>query len=158
MRKKSLIIAAVISAAMLIIDRLTKYLVVNSFALGEVRPFIKGFINFRYILNTGAAFGILENKTAFFIAAPALLIIFGVFLLVKHYLNIVSEWAVLLIISGGIGNLIDRIFNNGRVIDFIETAFMDFPVFNIADCAVTVGAFLLIFSMIFEKPTKKAEE
>ena len=59
-------------------------------------------------------------------------------------------WAGSLILSGGIGNLIDRIFRDGKVIDFLHATFINFPIFNVADCAVVIGAGLLIFYFVLD--------
>ena len=70
-------------------------------------------------------------------------------------------WASSLIIAGGIGNMIDRLFNKGLVVDFLRFTFFDFPIFNVADCAVCLGAGLLILYFlidIFKDGMKKAEE
>ena len=70
-------------------------------------------------------------------------------LLLKHGMkNKLLFWAITLVLSGGLGNMIDRIFNNGKVVDFICLEFIDFPVFNIADCAIVIGAGLLILYFI----------
>ena len=76
--------------------------------------------------------------------------------------NKLMFWAISLVLSGGIGNLIDRIFRNGKVIDFLHFAFFkEFPVFNIADCAIVIGAILLVLYFILDmisdaKAKKKA--
>ncbi len=160
MKKKSFILAVITAAALLVIDQITKYLVVSHFSLGESIPLIPGIINLTYIHNRGAAFGIFQNQTLPFIIVTVFALALGVWVLYKRYFNnSVMDWAILLIISGGVGNLIDRVFRQGNVVDFIETAFMEFPIFNIADCAVTVGAVLmvvyLVFDMLFSKKADK---
>ena len=160
MKKKSFIFAVITAAALLVIDQITKYLVVSHFSLYESIPFIPGVINLTYIHNRGAAFGIFQNQTLPFIIVTVFALALGVWVLYKRYFNnSVMDWAILLIISGGVGNLIDRVFRQGNVVDFIETAFMEFPIFNIADCAVTVGAILmviyLVFDMLFSKKADK---
>ena len=67
-------------------------------------------------------------------------------------------WAGSLIISGGIGNMIDRIFRDGNVIDFLEVKFIDFPIFNIADCGVCIGAGLLILYFIIDMIKENKEK
>lgn len=160
MKKKSFIFAVITAAALLVIDQITKYLVVSHFSLGKSVTLIPGLINLTYIHNRGAAFGIFQNQTLPFILVTVFALALGIWVLYKRYFNSsVMDWAILLIISGGVGNLIDRVFRQGNVVDFIETAFMEFPIFNIADCAVTVGAILmvvyLIFDMLFSKKADK---
>lgn len=149
MSRKAKIISVVTAAAVLVIDQITKMLVAGNMTLGESVVLIPRVFNLTYIHNRGVAFGMFQNHTAVFIVLTALLIAAGVFVIAKGYCkHPLIFWAVMLIISGGTGNLIDRIFRGGNVIDFIETAFIDFPVFNIADCAVTVGAALLIVYLL----------
>lgn len=160
MKKKSFIVAVITAAALLVIDQITKYLVVSHFSMGESIPLIPGIINLTYIHNRGAAFGVFQNQTIPFILITVFALVLGVWVLYKRYFNnSIMDWAILLIISGGAGNLIDRVFRQGNVVDFIETAFMEFPIFNIADCAVTVGAILmviyLVFDMLFSKKADK---
>lgn len=151
MRKKSFVIAAAVAAAVLVIDQITKYLVVSHFNLYESIPLIPGVLNLTYIHNRGAAFGIFQNQTLPFVIITLAALALGVWVLYKRYFDHpLMDWAILLILSGGLGNLIDRVFRHGNVVDFLETAFMQFPVFNIADCAVVIGAGLMILYLILD--------
>jgi signal peptidase II len=79
-------------------------------------------------------------------------------MLLKHGLkNKLLFWAITLVLSGGIGNMIDRIFNGGVVIDFLHFEFIDFPVFNIADCAIVLGGGLLILYFIVDFVKERRE-
>ncbi len=151
MRKKSFVIAAAVAAAVLVTDQITKYLVVSHFNLYESIPLIPGVLNLTYIHNRGAAFGIFQNQTLPFVIITLAALALGVWVLYKRYFDHpLMDWAILLILSGGLGNLIDRVFRHGNVVDFLETAFMQFPVFNIADCAVVIGAGLMILYLILD--------
>lgn len=151
MKKKSFFIAVAVAAAVLVIDQITKYLVVSHFNLYESIPLIPGVLNLTYIHNRGAAFGIFQNQTLPFVIITLVALALGVWVLYKRYFNHpLMDWAILLILSGGLGNLIDRVFRHGNVVDFLETAFMQFPVFNIADCAVVIGAGLMILYLILD--------
>lgn len=151
MRKKSFVIAAAVAAVVLVIDQITKYLVVSHFNLYESIPLIPGVLDLTYIHNRGAAFGIFQNQTLPFVIITLAALALGVWVLYKRYFDHpLMDWAILLILSGGLGNLIDRVFRHGSVVDFLETAFMQFPVFNIADCAVVVGAGLMILYLILD--------
>ena len=151
MKKKSFVIAAAVAAVVLVIDQITKYLVVSHFNLYESIPLIPGVLNLTYIHNRGAAFGIFQNQTLPFVIITLAALAIGVWVLYKRYFDHpLMDWAILLILSGGLGNLIDRVFRRGNVVDFLETAFMKFPVFNIADCAVVVGAGLMILYLILD--------
>ena len=133
----------------MIADRLVKYLVAENFELYYTTPIIKGLLEFCYLHNDGAAMGMLSGNLFFLIALPIVMII-AIFV-VEFSGKITSPlivWALSLVVGGGIGNLIDRI-KFGYVVDFVR-----FPVswfnysFNIADCAVTVGAAMLIIYLI----------
>lgn len=137
-------------------DQLSKSLAVNMLGqVGAVQSFIPHFIRFEYRENTGMAWGLLPNARVYFIIVTLILAAFLVFLLVRYkkLLPKLSKVALTVILSGAIGNLIDRIFL-GYVRDFIAFDFIEFPVFNIADCCVTIGAVLLAVSLLLTKPGK----
>ena len=137
-------------------DQLSKSLAVNMLGqVGAVQSFIPHFIRFEYRENTGMAWGLLPNARVYFIIVTLILAAFLVFLLVRDrkLLPKLSKVALTVILSGAIGNLIDRIFL-GYVRDFIAFDFIEFPVFNIADCCVTIGAVLLAVSLLLTKPGK----
>lgn len=137
-------------------DQLSKSLAVNMLGqVGAVQSFIPHFIRFEYRENTGMAWGLLPNARVYFIIVTLILAAFLVFLLVRYrkLLPKLSKVALTVILSGAIGNLIDRIFL-GYVRDFIAFDFIAFPVFNIADCCVTIGAILLAVSLLLTKPGK----
>ncbi|MEG1887424.1 MAG: signal peptidase II [Oscillospiraceae bacterium] len=147
----SYMIAIIFSVLILIADQVTKFLVASNFQLGETRPFIDGFMNFTYIHNSGAAFGIFKDQTWVFLAITVLVMIVCIGMLVKKtYSSKLMTWSIFLVLSGGMGNLIDRIFRGGNVVDFLEFDFIRFPIFNIADCAVVVGAGMIIVYFIFD--------
>lgn len=152
------VLAIIVSALFLLADRFTKYIVDTNMALHESIPFIPGFMDFTYIHNTGGAWGVLSGKTPILVVFTAFVMVGCIIFLIKYgRKNPLLFWAVCLIISGGIGNMIDRIFNEGRVIDFLRTLFIDFPIFNVADCAVVIGAGLLILYFIIDT-VKDAKE
>ena len=137
-------------------DQLSKSLAVNMLGqVGAVQSFIPHFIRFEYRENTGMAWGLLPNARVYFIIVTLILAAFLVFLLVRYrkLLPKLSKVALTVILSGAIGNLIDRIFL-GYVRDFIAFDFIEFPVFNIADCCVTIGAVLRAVSLLLTKPGK----
>ena len=161
----SAFIALIAAAVLAALDQLTKYLIVNSYSFGESVEIIPGLVDFTYIHNNGAAFGMLQDKSWILLSVSSIVILLCVALLFKKSLNSkLLTSAITLVMAGGIGNLIDRIFNNGSVIDFIDVQFIDFPVFNFADCCVTIGAGLIILDFIrelvndFKKSRKVSEE
>ena len=153
-------ISLAIIAVLTVIDRLTKYAAVTTVKVDGPKEFLFGLFNFTYVENTGAAFSMFSDKTDTLSLLTVLFLIAILYLLMKKmfeskFLNV----CLVLIFAGGLGNLIDRIAY-GYVIDFIEPLFMDFAVFNFADCCITVGAFMLIGYEIFEmikEHKKKAE-
>lgn len=142
----SYILAGVVAVGLLIIDQVVKAAVSSGFSLGDSFTLVKGLLNFCYIHNTGGAWGVLSGYTGLLVLITVIVMIACIaWLVLKGYRNKMIFWATCLIISGGLGNMIDRIFRNGKVIDFLQFGFWeDFPVFNIADCAIVVGCGLLI--------------
>lgn len=148
----SLKLASIISAVMLIIDRITKVLAQNTLAIsGDNPPIIKGILSLYYTENTGAGFSVLSGRTGFLIAFTIIVMVLIVVMLVKGtFKHMLTDWGFCLVLSGGIGNLIDRVFNDGAVVDFIKTDFIDFPIFNVADICVTIGAVLIILYFVVD--------
>ena len=147
------ILALVLIAAAVLADQLIKLLVVNQLKpVGSIEV-IPGLLDFTYVQNYGAAFGILQNQKWFFIVATSLVsLVLIVLLFIYKNHNLLSYTASILIVGGGIGNLIDRI-HLGFVVDYIHLSFFP-PVFNFADCCVTVGTFLLIIHVVFFAESK----
>ncbi len=146
-------ILAVVSAVLLLgADQLTKYLISTRFELEESRVFLKGFIEFLYIHNRGSAWGLLYGKTYILILVTVIVMAVCIILYKKYgKKSKLLFWAIMLVLSGGIGNMIDRVFRDGNVIDFLHFEFFpSFPVFNVADCAIVVGAGLLILYFLID--------
>lgn len=138
-------ISLVLSISMLIviIDQLIKYAAIVYLKPVRTIRVIGGLLNFTYIENRGAAFGIMQNSRWLFVLLTAAVIAAGVYIVVSKYIeDKLFLYALMLLIGGGAGNLIDRLFR-GYVIDYINLSFFS-PVFNFADCCVTVGAVLLM--------------
>ena len=113
---------------------------------------IPGFVDLYYTVNKGAAFGIFQNERWIFISISIIVCIIGLYYLFQKKTKINLEtWAIILIIAGGIGNLIDRVFR-GSVVDYVDVHF--FAVFNFADSCVCVGAFLFCIYFLFFAPKK----
>lgn len=156
----SLIAAIIVSVIAIIADRFSKIAVTEYFVTGNEKvSVIPGVISFCYRLNNGAGFSILEGKTVFLIAFTAVAMALIIYLLVcGKYRSTLTNWGFCLVISGGVGNLIDRVFYGGQVVDFISTDFMDFPVFNVADICVTVGAALVILYFVIDTINEKNDK
>lgn len=152
------LIYTIIVAVLVAADQLTKRAVVTHMELNETIPAIDGLLNWTYILNDGASFGMLGGKTAFLLVVTGIVMVILAFLLYTgKFKHITGKISALLILSGGIGNLIDRVFNNGLVIDFIDIdPIFSFPKFNFADCCVCVGGALFCVFVLFFYDDKKA--
>ena len=141
----------VITFLIIVFDQITKWLITNSLSLGESISVIPKLFNFTYVENRGAAFGLLQGARVFFIIITVVLLFLVVLYFVKKKPQSVLEKTALAFITGGaLGNFIDRLCLS-YVRDFIETAFMNFPVFNVADCFVCIGAALYIIFVLCEE-------
>ncbi len=144
-------LAVICSALFLLADQLTKAYVVGHFSLAESLTVWDGILNFTYVHNDGGAWGLMSGHTWFLLGLTVLIMIVCLSMLIKEGLkNKTLFWAICLILSGGLGNMIDRLFRGGEVVDFIQVTFIDFPVFNIADCAVCIGAGLLLLHFLLD--------
>ena len=150
MKKKSLFILIVI-LILTIIDQIIKYLVVSNISIGSEKTIIDNFLKFIYIRNTGAAFGILSGNIIFLIFITVLLIFYIVNEMKKNINNNLSLLSFSLILSGALGNLIDRVVR-GYVVDYISFTLFnrEMSVFNLADTYITIGVVLLIYIVIKE--------
>lgn len=136
MNKKHFILGILI----ILVDQLTKILMIN-----KNITIIPDFLNFTYIKNTGAAFGI---GTPIIVLLVNIIIVIGIILAIIKYKDKIKNYVpYTVLLAGGIGNLIDRIFR-GYVIDFIHIDMFDFPVFNIADICVVVGVIIISYEII----------
>lgn len=164
-KRKGAVIAICVVIATVLIDLVTKLLVMNGMELGQSIPLIDGVLHLTYITNKGAAFGSFANARWLFMTVSVLLIAFLTFmLLVFDDANELFYVSVSMVIGGGIGNMIDRIAY-GEVVDFID--FCAFPelwswIFNGADSFVCVGGGLLVLWYILSEVKaarkKKAEK
>lgn len=149
-----------IVVALVALDQIFKVLATR--ILPDIVPVavVPHFIGFNYIHNYGAGFSILSGKVDFLIVVTAvalLAIAIGIF--AKKFDNNIDEFSFVLILAGGIGNLIDRVVN-GYVVDYLEFLFMEFPVFNFADILICTGVGLFVLNTIvteFFSKNKKGE-
>lgn len=154
-------IITVLSAIILVVsDQLIKLLVIARLKPIGSLGVINGFLRLNYVENTGAAFGSFSSHTAFLSVVTFIAVAIGFYYLLSGKIKLGFEYVcILAVMSGGIGNLIDRVFR-GYVVDYIEPLFIDFAVFNFADILVTCGAVLLIIGLVWDsiKELKKAKE
>ncbi len=153
----SVFLTLLICAGLIGADQLFKFLVIEYLKPVGFVNVIDGILRLRYVENTGAIFGSFATHTAVLTVFSVVLLVATVIFLIKNknkskLVNI----CLILMISGGVGNIIDRI-RLKYVVDFIEPLFVDFAVFNFADCLITVGAFALIIYLFVDivKDSKK---
>lgn len=156
------IFASIMCIILIGVDQITKLIALNNLKpIGSITV-IQGFMDFTFVENRGVAFGMFSGKM-WLILSVTTIISLG---LVWYYgrLPKTAEYfwvrkSLILIFSGAIGNIIDRTFR-GYVVDFLEFTFFQWPVFNMADCYVVVGAVVLMILIIFviEEDTKDIEK
>ncbi len=150
----------IVTILLIAIDQITKYIALINLKPISSTVFIKGFMDFTFVENRGAAFGILEGQRWFFVVITVIISVAIIYAFLKlpnkkeyMYLRV----SLVLILSGAIGNVIDRFFR-GYVVDFFEFTFINWPVFNVADIYVVVGTILFAFLLLFvikEEPKLK---
>ncbi|MCH3964177.1 MAG: signal peptidase II [Clostridium sp.] len=140
-----------IIAAGLILDRITKLWAVNSLSKISEITIIENFFSFFYTENKGAAFSIFQGRTTFLTIISIVIMCFIIFYIVKYRpRNKFMRISLALIISGALGNLIDRI-KYKYVVDFISVHYKDiyyFPIFNVADIMVVIGTLILVICLL----------
>jgi signal peptidase II len=152
----------IILLAIVIIDQWTKFYIASNFELYQSVEIIKGFFNITYIRNSGVAFGMFSNLKGSFIPIIFIVIyiiaITSIIILYRDTDIGYSHTALSLILSGAIGNLIDRVFR-GEVVDFLDFHWQNYhwPAFNVADSCITVGVGLLMITMIMKHDTRAPE-
>ena len=138
----------ILCLVVILVDQFSKFYIQSTMNLGMSIPIIPHVFHITYILNPGAAFGILENQRFFFISIGVFILLAAIFFfpkLQKEKLPLKVGSALLL--GGAVGNLIDRI-QTGYVVDFFD--FRIWPIFNIADIAIVCGVGLIIYTILFK--------
>ena len=143
---------ALFAVLIAVADQISKLLTVAYVlpAMPAGLPAIEGIFHFSYAENIGAAWSMLQGARWLFVAIFAVL---TVLVLVEYFkkpmpFSTFERWCIAAIYGGGLGNMIDRV-RLGFVVDMIQTDFMNFPVFNVADCFITCGCFALMGSLFF---------
>ena len=141
-----------IAAVLLIFfDQWSKYLVVNHLKGQNPIPLISGVFELQYLENRGAAFGIFQGKRGFFLVITVIILLIAVWFYRKLPLSrkcLPLRIVTVVLAAGAVGNMIDRVVNN-YVVDFFYFKLINFPIFNVADIYVTVGAIGLIIFLLF---------
>ena len=156
-------IALLVSAIIAGLDQLFKYLAIENLSDKTTVPLItvggKDWLNLTFVENKGAGFSILEGQTLFLSIFTGVVIICAIVLLLsKKIKNPFAIWGISFVIGGGLGNLIDRIFRGGAVVDYIDVRIINFAIFNFADCFVVIGVIMIIISLLFSSNSEKREK
>lgn len=153
-----LLAASVILAG---IDQILKFWAIENLKGQSYRRFIAfgdvEIINLTYLENDGAVFGSFSGMKVILIGVVGIMLAGCIWLLIKQKIKSkMFNIAIMLLIAGGLGNLIDRVFRDGLVVDYIDFGFFDFAVFNFADICVTVGTTIgIIYLLFLDKPQKQ---
>lgn len=149
---------SVVGAALLVVaDQLIK-----QWANAVLQPvgaitLLPGIVELRYYLNDGMAFSMLAGKQTLLIAMTSIMLVCVLALLLLRKMNPWERVSWMLILGGGVGNLIDRVLN-GEVVDYINVLFMNFAVFNFADICITTGVIMLMLWVVYDSIKKDKEE
>ena len=137
-------------AVIVFLDQWTKYLTVANIDLFGNLEALPGIFHLTYVQNTGAAWSMFAGMRWLFLAVFAVFAGFVIWEFWKKRLPFTTfdRWCIAAVLAGGLGNIIDRV-RLGYVVDMICLDFMDFPVFNVADCFITCGCIALMVSLIF---------
>ena len=146
----SYILMAVFAIVAVVLDQVTKALVVANIPLHGSAPAIPGLFDLTYVQNTGAAWSSFQGQMWLFVLVFAVFAGFLVweFITRKMGFKPFERWCLVAVFAGGLGNMIDRM-RQGFVVDMIRLQFMDFPVFNVADCFICCGCILLVVHLLF---------
>ncbi|MBU4261917.1 MAG: lipoprotein signal peptidase [Proteobacteria bacterium] len=157
-RSQSSLLLVLLAGLIIVVDQLTKWLIMSRFGLYEFKVVVPGFFNLTYLHNTGAAFGLLANanpawRPYFFIGIALLALVF-VFFAFRQFRqrSPVYVFSFAFIAGGAVGNLIDRV-RFGSVVDFLDfyVSRYHWPAFNVADSAIVVGVGLFLMASLLDK-------
>ncbi|MCA0979905.1 signal peptidase II [Exiguobacterium aestuarii] len=146
-----------LAVILILLDQLTKWVVVQTMTIGQSIEVIPNLLYWTSYRNKGAAWGMLEGQMAFFFVITILVVVGLVYFLHKEVNGYqLLGYSVGLLLAGAIGNFIDRLFR-GEVVDFVDTYPFgyNFPIFNVADMALTFGVILMVIGILFEEKLHK---
>lgn len=156
MKGDPIIIRYVFAAlAILVLDQVTKWLVIHKMDLYQTIPLWEGVFHITSHRNRGAAFGILQNQQWLFIVVTVVVVVGILF-----YLNRLNgdqpllSWSLALILGGAVGNLIDRV-RLGEVVDFLDFQWIRYPIFNVADSAIVIGVGIMLWYTLRQPEEKE---
>lgn len=157
-RKYRIMPMTLYAAILILIDQISKYIIVKTMNIGESISVIGEVLQITSHRNYGAAWGMLQNQMIFFYIITIIVLIALIYFYYKEAAdNLLMQCGLMLIFAGAIGNFIDRLFR-GNVVDFIDTKIInyDFPIFNVADSCLTIGVFILLYELLFNQKEEKS--
>ena len=134
----------------IVLDQVVKIVIVKNIKLSEQKPVLKGLLSLTHLRNNGAAWSILEGQQWFFVLTTVIVLAVAIWFWLK---NLSKNWYAIgltLIISGALGNFIDRV-RQGYVVDMFQLDFINFPIFNVADILLSIGFVVLFIVILIEK-------
>ncbi len=134
----------------IVLDQVVKIVIVKNIKLSEQKPVLKGLLSLTHLRNNGAAWSILEGQQWFFVLTTVIVLAVAIWFWLK---NLSKNWYAIgltLIISGALGNFIDRV-RQGYVVDMFQLDFINFPIFNVADILLSIGFVVLFIGILIEK-------
>lgn len=150
-KDNNMIIFYILAGLWVVLDQLTKYLIVQYVAVGEVVTVVPHFVSITHVRNSGAAWSILEHQMSLFYIITILVVGILIYTLHKEQKGSpILKTGISCLIGGALGNFIDRLHLK-YVIDMIRLEFIHFPIFNIADTALTIGVMIVIMYMILDE-------
>ncbi|GAA2824136.1 signal peptidase II [Pseudolactococcus raffinolactis] len=134
----------------IVLDQIVKMAIVKNLRLSEQKSVINGILSLTHLRNNGAAWSILEGQQWFFVLTTVIVLAVAIWFWLK---NLSKNWygiGLTLIISGALGNFIDRV-RQGYVVDMFQLDFINFPIFNVADILLSIGFVVLFIGILIEK-------
>ena len=134
----------------IVLDQVVKMAIVKHIKLSEQKPVLKGILSLTHLRNNGAAWSILEGQQWFFVLTTVIVLAVAVWFWLKNLSKNRYAIGLTLIISGALGNFIDRV-RQGYVVDMFQLDFINFPIFNVADILLSIGFVVLFIGILLEK-------
>lgn len=163
LERKIYIIALIIAFAAIVVltgaDQLIKVWAIENLKNSSTMDFLKigdfKILSLTYLENDGALFGSFGGMRWILVGVTAVLMAFCIYYMIKHRNEKFLLASMSLIVSGGLGNIIDRIFRGGIVVDYFDVQLFNFAIFNFADCCVVVGVIMLMIQILFLDKNEK---
>lgn len=159
-KTKIFILPILVIGLLTALDQLTKFIIISNFELYESKPVIENIFAITYVRNTGIAWGMFKGNRIIFLILTIIALLFSF----RFYYNVYDKRkyipiriCIVLLISGALGNMLDRI-RLGYVVDFLSFELINFPVFNVADIMVVISIFLLFILIIFKYSSEEFDE